>query len=237
MPCFQALQLGPRPKEDCVVLAALDPWLNAGAEIGKIALGGVLAAFVTLFVTGLRQTRELERAASHLATRLVDIFERFGIGCGDIRQFHLNTQAEDPYDWSAVGRLPELPNLPEDDVGWRAIESRFAIFARTFGIRLDRAAGAIRWEAEQSDADETAFEVERQATTLGLEALGFARDIRVRYEFPAADFGWDLRGHLESELARIAAVDERRAEANRQMWENMDQERLDLIGEQPGPSA
>lgn len=219
------------------MLTALDPYLNAGAEIVKIALGGVVAASVTLFVTGLRQTRELDRAASHLATRMVDIFERFGIGCGDVRQFHLNSQAEDPYDWSAVGRLPGFPDLPEDDVGWRAIEARFAIFARTFGIRLDRAAGAIRWEAEQSDADETAFEVERQAATLGLEALEFARDIRARYKFPEADFGWDLRGHLESELARIAAVDEKRAETNRQLWQSIAPERLDLIGEQPAPSA
>lgn len=206
-----------------VPVAEIGPWLAGLGEVAKIGVGGVLAATVTLYFNGRRQNRELDRAARSLATRLIEIFERYAAACAEAHHWQAHKSMEDPYDWSAVGSVPALGELPDDDAGWRAIEPRFAIFARTFGMRIERSIGIVRWEAEMTDAEDTAYEVERQVAKLGHEAISYSAELRSQYSLGDADFGWDLRGHFIGELHRNEVRDAAKAEANRKVWEEVSQ--------------
>ena len=201
--------------------AIIDPWLSGFLEISKIAIGGVVAATLALIFNSRRENQELNRAASSLATRLIDVFERYAIACAEIPNQHGSIVRDDPYDWRGLASLPELGMLPSDDAGWRAIKPQFAIFARTFETNIEQSRGVIRWEAEQGDAEDTESQIERQAMILGRSAWAFACEMRDGYGFEERDIGWDIPRHFCDEEVRFTEHDARRAEANREMWTKM----------------
>jgi hypothetical protein len=183
-----------------------------------VVLGGILAALITLFFSGRQQDRELERAARHLAIRLIDIFERFALACTNVPGENGRNQRDDPYDFGSVARLPELDGLPDDDSGWRAIEAGFAIDSRTFGTRVDRARELVGWSGENGDADDAESEVEKQAGKLGATAWQLSQEMRQRYGLSEANPGWDVDGYFKETIDRIAKREVAQLERAAEFW-------------------
>jgi len=85
------------------------PLLSAAIEVGKIILGGVVAASVTLGVNGRRQSQESERAASAFAIRLIDHFERYAMACANVPA---GNERRDPFITAASGAFLRFPHCP-----------------------------------------------------------------------------------------------------------------------------
>ena len=204
------LELMPAPVDVHAAAIALD--------IVKVVIGGVVAAGITLWVSGRRQDQDRHRAARHLAIRLIDIFERFAIGCADAISSNLHSQRDNPYDYSGIAYLPELGEMPGDDVGWRGIEPSFSIEAHTFGNRIQGSRGFIRGVGEHGDADEVEDEVNKQAVVLGKAAWQFASSLRSTYGLPAATPPYDIDAVLTEEDQRQERNRKTREEESAAFW-------------------
>lgn len=207
---IRSLELMPAPAEIQAVTIALD--------IVKVVLGGVVAAGITLWVSGRRQDQDRHRAARHLAIRLIDIFERFAIGCADAISSNRSNHRDNPYDFSGITYLPDLGTLPSDDIGWRGIEPAFSIEAQTFDNRIQGARGFIRGTGEHGDADDVENEVNRQAIWLAKASWNFASGLRTAYRLSHAMPPYDIEAFLVEEDQRQERNDKLRREESAEFW-------------------
>lgn len=202
-------------------------WIaDAMLEGTKIIGGGVIASAITLFANGRRQDRELKRTATSLATRLVPIFELYARSCAEIRDKHQHDRYQDgpdggPYDFSWIGSVPELPPLPEDDEGWRALTPDLGARAQGFHLLIHAAKQMINAEGVHGEAYEVAMTLEQQAATIGLEAYRLASDMIDRYGLPRPELPWNYVRHFENEQVRIEASREAQRETNSKMIAEM----------------
>lgn len=199
-------------------------WTQAILEIGKVTGGGIIASAITLVVSSHRQSKDLERDARHLANRLVYLYETFALDCADVPQKNAEVFRDDPYDSSGTVGLPELPDLPEDDAGWRAIEQAIAIDARMFPQKLNHAHGVISADAEHGDADDVEATINRQAVLLGTQARELSSRIRHRYKLGVSNPPWDVDTFLAEKAALFAEQDVKAAEENRRFWIELEAE-------------
>lgn len=220
-------------------------WIaDAALEAGKIATGGVLASYITLFVNGRRQDGDLRRSATSLAVRLVPIFELYARSCADIRGQHQherynNGDADDPYEYSWIASIPAAPTLPTDDQGWRALDPELGARTQGFYLLVHSAKQAVTGSAENGDADDIGTEVEQQAATLGLKAHELARALIDKYHLVQSEMPWDYAQHFEDEIARVAEHWDRQRRSNHEMMERMwaAADSTTVADEGPGPSA
>ena len=189
-------------------------------EIVKVLLGGLLAAGITLFVSGRRQDRDRTRAARYLAIKLIGVFEKYATACGDAVSQNHDDRRTNPFDYSGLARLPDLSELPDDPDGWRALEPAYSIQAQTFDQQIVSARSIISNAAEWGDADEVEKETNRHASELGLRAIDLAAAIRGQYLLPPAT---EPITSAAEYLRREKSVIERDEEAERldaaQGWE------------------
>jgi hypothetical protein len=194
-------------------------WTSFLVDTFKVLAGGVVAAWISLWVSGRRQDKDRYRAARHLAIRLIDMFERYAIGCGDAISNNLNNQRDNPYDYSQTTYLPELVDLPQDDAGWRGIEPSFAIEAQTFNNQIHAARSFIRKVGEYGDADDVEDEVNKQAVLLGSASWQLATSLRVKYALPASNPPYDVAALLQREEERQASMRAAREEEHAEFWD------------------
>lgn len=181
---------------------ALLPW-----DLAKIALGGVLASFITLYINGRRQDRELHRAASNIAGQLIAQFEGYAIACVKVPAQNAEGRrgCQDPYDGSGLSSLPEFPDLPQDDAGWRALPLGLAIDCRTFTARVGLSQDAVSSLADHGDADDVHQEMDKQALILTLGAWRLAADLRERFAIAKGNAGWPIEEESRRRLEEIQA--------------------------------
>lgn len=163
-------------------------WAGPIFDLLKIITGGVLAALITLWVSGRRLDQDRHRAARHLAIRLIDVFDRYAVGCSATITGNKNSYREDPYDYASIDELPVLDPLPDEEAGWRAIDPSSAVIALTFGNQIAAAKSLITAEAEYGDADSIADEVDKQSLSLGNSALLLAMSLRNKYKLSGANY-------------------------------------------------
>jgi hypothetical protein len=188
------------------------------ADFLKVVFGGVVAAWISLWVAGRRLDQDRLSAARQLAIRLIDIFERYAVGCGDTINENRNSQRESPYDYKSIARLPNLGDLPDDDAGWRALEPSFAIDARTFGNKISGALSIIREEGEYGDADSIAEEIDKQAVSLGSSAWQMTTLLRKKYKLPVSNPPYDLDAHFSVERDKHEKAQAERKKENEEWW-------------------
>jgi len=180
-------------------------------EFLKTVAGGMIAAIITLAVSGRRLDKDLERASRMLAIQLTDIFERFALECAAIPNQHAGNRREAPNDYGGIAPLPTVQNLPTDDAGWRALDAALAIDARTFDTRRQQSANVVSNIAEYGDADDIEGEVEDQAIILGDAAWKLALTFRERYKLGPTHIGWNVADHFAQGFARMAQQKEQNA--------------------------
>lgn len=173
-------------------------------DLLKTVAGGIIAAIITLAITGRRLNKDLERAARTLAIQLTDIFERYALECVDVHNQHANNQRANPYDFSGLATLPAVQELPSDDTGWRALDTALAIDARTFATRRRESANMVASTAEHGNAFDIEAETEDQAIVLGDVAWRIADRFRKRYELGPTHVTWDIVDHFARGLSRIS---------------------------------
>lgn len=187
-------------------------------DLAKVVAGGILAAGITLWVSGRRQDKERHRAARHLAIRIIDIFERYALECVETIQKNLNSHRDNPYDYDGIAVLPELSGLPDDDGGWRGLEPSFAIEAQTFGSQIRTGRSFIFGVSEYGDAEDIEEEVNKQAVALGASAWELAKALRSTYLLPEASPAFDVVGVFTAENERLKKIASERAVANAEFW-------------------
>jgi hypothetical protein len=192
--------------------------LSLIADLTKVFVGGILAAGITLWVSGRRQDQERHRAARHLAIRLIDIFERYAVESADAIQSNLNNCRDNPHDYTGIAYLPELSSLPEDEAGWRGLEPSHAMQAQTFGSQIQMGRSFVRAVGEHGDADDVEEEVIKQAVLLGESAWQLASALRAAYSLPAANPAYDILAVFSEEEDRLAKNTAARAEASAEFW-------------------
>jgi hypothetical protein len=197
-------------------------WL---VEILKVIAGGVVAAALTLIVNGWRQNRDMERAGRNLAIQLTDIFERIALACAEIPGKHSANQRDNPYDGSGIENLPIVPDLPDDDAGWRSLDATFAIDARTFATRRQQCRAMVMGIAEHGDAHDVETEVEDQALVLGDAAWDLAQRLRDRYMLGLSHIEWNLTEHFVDGMAKRDERIARHAREAAEWWDEA--QRLD----------
>lgn len=196
-------------------------WLQTVINLVIAIIGGTLAAIISLSVDGRRRTQDRNRAASHLATRLIDVFERYAVSCANAIQTNNNNYHESPYDFQGIASLPTLDALPEDDIGWRAIDPTLSIEAQTFGNRITGSEQFIRGVVEYGDSEDVESEVNKHATLLGASAWNFAASLRNRYAFPAGDAHYDIADVFCKEEANLARIEAARKESQAKLWDEV----------------
>jgi len=187
--------------------AAVNWWL----EGGKILANGVVAGAVVFSLGVWRDRRARRRAGRALASKLIDLFERYATDCADVPHQNAASQMDGPYDFAAVARLPDFPELPEDPSGWPALDRHLDIDARTFATTVKHAREMINATAEHGDAIDMAVETNKLALQRGLAALDLAKRLRRHFRLKAFDPPWPMEAGMKEQLERILAREARSA--------------------------
>lgn len=187
--------------------SAVNWWL----EGGKILANGVVAGAVVFSLGVWRDRRARRRAGRALASKLADIFERYASDCADIPHQNAASSMNGAYDFSAVARIPEFPELPEDPAGWQALHRHLDIDARTFATTVKHAREMVSGVAENGDAIDAAVECNKQALQRGLAALNLAKRLRRHFRLKAFDPPWPMEAGMKEQLERILAREARSA--------------------------
>lgn len=184
------------------------PLTGAFVDFLKVLLGGVIAAGLTLYVSGRRLERDKRQAASHLSAQLVRIFEKYATECARIPGEHSSYVRHDPTDYSGICSLPKLEPFPDDIIGFRSLPSSLNFASINFSNRIDFAIYLIRSDELFGDANDSERAVERKAAELGYAALNLAQELRKAYNHGPTDFTRASSDHFIQEFARFASEDE-----------------------------
>lgn len=181
--------------------SAVNWWL----EGGKILANGVVAGAVVFSLGVWRDRRARRRAGRALASKLIDLFERYATDCADVPHQNAASQMDGPYDFAAVARLPDFPELPEDPSGWQALDRHLDLDARTFATTVKHAREMIHATGENGDAVDMAVEANKLALQRGLAALDLAKRLRRHFRLKAFDPPWPMEAGMKEQLERILA--------------------------------
>jgi hypothetical protein len=123
--------------------------------------------------------------------------------------------------------LPNLPALPIDEAGWRALVPRFAIDSGTFHTKIEQSRASISGTSDHGDADDVENEVTKQAVLLGTEAWRLSQRMRAHYGLPPPDLGWDVAESLRGQKRALDRRQAAAAETDQIFWEAFSQEPRD----------
>lgn len=178
---------------------AVNWWL----EGGKILANGVVAGIVVVGLNAWRERRARSRAGRALATKLIDLFERFASDCSDIPHQNAANSMNGGYEFAAIARFPDFPPLPEDAAGWQALDRHLDVEARTFATTVKHAREMINGCSEHGDAVDTMVETNKQALQRGLAALNLAKRLRAHYGLKSFVAPWPMEAGMVEQLERI----------------------------------
>lgn len=184
--------------------------MELGTIFQTIIGAGIGSAVIQGAIPFIRDFRERDARASHMAIHLAVGLEAYAAACYDLIAY--NTNAEVPRDerlpnWKA--RLPDLTDFPNDPDGWRALDRQLAGRCLGFRNKVVESQGLINDIIYYND-DELGGTVEVEATARGLEAWRLAAALRRKHKVGAAEMVWNYIEHLERSEKRIKEAAEKR---------------------------
>lgn len=179
---------------------------------------GLLSAVATQAFVGRRERKASRQQGHYLALRLANLLERFASDCHSFVK-HIDVAFDangDPSTFPTT--LPAAPLYPEDDSGWRNLDS--ALAHRVLALTIDRNAAQTVVDADllESGSRSAPFECSRLAAILGLQAWEIAVAIRTKYRL--LEYRPQFPFH-EALSKRVASNERNRREAVERMKELM----------------
>ncbi len=145
---------------------------------------GLVSAGLTHALAGWREKRKSRRQGQYLALRLAIILERYASECSDLVS-RIDAAFETNGDPSTFPTdLPPAPGYPEDDEGWRVLDSSLAHRVLALVVERNAAQAAVTEDWMYCGPTSAPFECSRLAAILGLEAWDTAVALRQRYKLP-----------------------------------------------------
>jgi hypothetical protein len=194
-------------------------WVDLEAwDLGTIAKTILGAGIGSALVQGLlplwRDSRQKRSHAAYMAMRIAVAFEAYAATCSGFVQLNENaeTHGGDEYpNWDT--RLPQLPALPDDTEGWRAIDSKIAGQCLNLRNKTEESILYIRVTIEYSEAD-IGDVVNVHAASRGIEALALAIRLRKQYDIGPAESEWDYQDLMQQSLQTAEGRIEKRRTRN-----------------------
>lgn len=168
-----------------------------GAGIGTSLVQGVIPLH--------RDRVQRFNQAAQLATRIVQILEKYARTCGNFIEQHDNATHlpdEEFPEWSI--KLPELPDLPDDIEGWRALDLKLGVRIRSLQGHIEERQKSLQATAEYC-IDELGDKIPEHAAETGLEALGLATPLRRMYRLGTAEPLYKLAESLNERRPKVTS--------------------------------
>lgn len=153
--------------------------------IGKAVLGaGIGTALVQGILSWYRDRRDRQVHAAYLALRVAVALETFAGLCLDLTGNKEVAESSGDAVGDFTTKLPDIPQYPADDSGWRSLEPVLSEKALTFPGKVASAQRGVSFLVDVADMHagfDACFEA---SARLGLESYELASELRRAYRFP-----------------------------------------------------
>jgi hypothetical protein len=167
-----------------------------------------------------RDRRQRIDDTKYLALQLAFLFEGYAIECADKANDQRTADDSDGAAGSAIGRVPQLPPLPESDA-YKLLDRARLNEVLDFPQRCQMAnEAAMFWWDVVGDHDCCHNAMEENTLLMGGRAVDIAKKLRTTYGLDPRDltFGkWNIEEFFSKELTKLDKIeqDRRQAEAVR----------------------
>jgi hypothetical protein len=177
---------------------------------------GAAIAVAKIFFEHHRDRRQRIDAAEYLALQLAFLFEGYAIECADKTNDQRTADDSDGAAGSAIGRVPQLPPLPESDA-YKLLDRARLNDVLDFPQRCQMAnEAAMFWWDVVGDNDCCRNAMEENTLVMGGRAVDIAKKLRTTYALGSRDltFGeWNIEEFFSQELTKLAKIEQERRQA------------------------
>ncbi|MBV8754914.1 MAG: hypothetical protein JO328_18825 [Hyphomicrobiales bacterium] len=180
------------------------------------ATTGVVTALLNQGVGALREwwssSKKNTANARYLSLRIAVLLERYADTCYNVAAKIDLYQSSRGHDGDQITKVPEVPDYPVDDDGWKLIAPDLLGRSLSFPNKVIASQKVVDAVPIWGDLDDLVQQCMEETLDRGLEAWNLAGDLRKRYRFEPQSHVYDYADHLRELKDAVSARRKRQEE-------------------------